>query len=333
MHTLQRVIENLLLMTGASRALLQLAHADGVFEIKAEAVQHAQRQIRHQVSETVLLDAGTFEILRGGREIVEHDIRQTHRPESNRQGDPGGISARMLAPLIRGGRLVGVLSLHHCSEPRQWSAQDKDALHDAQARILEFLVEREFQAPPASEDLRAAATQAILDRVRIALDVQRCTFRQPVQAAYAFPVTFESRAEGMRSLLGDFTIMQTGQPVIVKLLTERKQVVQEDCRIASADPLFHKMLAHYGGMRAQVVTPFIVGDQLKGVLSIHEVRDARKWTGAEKALAAEAAVLIGTMFEVPQSWGLFRAIESGLSARPRESGDPEPKGGFPLSRE
>ena len=79
----------------------------------------------------------------------------------------------------------------------------------------------------------------------------------------------------MRSLLGDFTIVQTGQPVIVKLLAERKQVIQEDCRSASSDPLFHKMLAHYGGMRAQMVTPFIVDDQLKGVLSVHELRDVR----------------------------------------------------------
>ena len=170
---------------------------------------------------------------------------------------------------------------------------------DAQAKLSTILTGRASQERPAREDLRAAATQAILDRVRTALDVQRCTFRQPVQDAFAFPVTFESRAEGMRSLLGDFTIVQTGQPVIVKLLAERKQVIQEDCNIASTDPLFHKMLAHYGGMRAQMVTPFIVGDQLKGVLSVHELRDVRVWTAAEKALAAEAARLIGAIFEVP----------------------------------
>jgi hypothetical protein len=60
------------------------------------------------------------------------------------------------------------------------------------------------------------------------------------------------------------------------------------------------MLAHYGGMRAQMVTPFIVGDQLKGVLSVHELRHERIWTRAEKAWAAEAAVLIGTILELPQ---------------------------------
>jgi methyl-accepting chemotaxis protein PixJ len=296
MQTAQRAIESILLATGASRALLELVRPDGTLEIQAEAVQHGQRQIRHHAPGQALLDARTFELLRHAKDVlVEDDAEETRAP------DPERISARLLAPLIRSDRLVGVISLHHCAEPRRWSAQDKDALHNAQTRIRDLLAERALRRSPALEDLRAAATQAILDRIRIALDVQRCTFRQPVQAAFAFPVTFESRAESMRSLLGDFTIVQTGQPVIVKLLAERKQVVQEDCRIASDDPLFHKMLAHYGGMRAQVVTPFIIDDQLKGVLSVHEVRDARKWTDAEKALAAEGAALIGAMFEVPRN--------------------------------
>lgn len=281
----QRVIEKLLLETGASRAMLHRAGADGGFAIEAEAVQHGQHQLRHHAPEAGTPDAKTLAALARDQDIiVRHD------------GEPSSTKTRMLAPVIQGGRLAGVISLHS-SEAREWSPQDRAAMQEAQASILGILTERAALERPALEDLRSAATQAILDRLRTALGVQRCTFRQPVQDAYAFPVTFESRAEGMRSLLGDFTIVQTGQPVIVKLLAERKQVVQEDCRVASTDPLFHKMLAHYGGMRAQMVTPFIVGDQLKGVLSVHELRDARAWTVAEKALAAEAAALIGAVFE------------------------------------
>ena len=301
MNIPQRVIENLLLVTAASRAMLQLARASGGFAIDAEAVQHAQHQIRHHEFDTGTHDAETIATLERDREIiVQDDIERTHSPGSNPQTGLSGIRARMLAPLIQGGRLVGVISLHHSAESRRWSAQDKNAMLDAQTKILDILTQRASMEAPALEDLRSAAAQAILDRVRIALGVQRCTFRQPVQEAYAFPVTFESRAEGMRSLLGDFTIVQSGQPVIVKLLAARTQVVQDDCSIASSDPLFHKMLAHYGGMRAQVVTPVIIDDQLKGVLSVHELRHARAWTIAEKALAAEAAALIGTIFEAPQ---------------------------------
>ena len=294
----QRAIENLLLVTAASRAVLQLVRADGGFAIMAEAVQNGLPQLRHHEPEAGTVDAKTIAALARDQDfIVEHDSEADSRGSSPAR--LSGIKARMLAPLIQDGRLAGVISLHS-STSRQWSPQDHDAMRDAQASILGILTRTASLERPALEDLRSAATQAILDRVRAALDVQRCTFRQPVQAAFAFPVTFESRAEGMRSLLGDFTIVQTGQPVIVKLLAERKQVVQEDCRAASTHPLFHTMLAHYGGMRAQVVTPFIIDDQLKGVLSIHELRDARAWTVAEKALAAEAAALIGAIFETPE---------------------------------
>jgi GAF domain-containing protein len=297
MNTLQRVIENLLLVTGASRAMLQFAQGSG-FAIHAEAVQHAQPQIRHHDSKAGAQNAEIFGSLERERQlIVAQDIRSA-APGSIAQAAPSGVRAQMLAPLIRDGRLVGVISLH-ATEPTEWSAQDKQAMLDAQSKVLDFLKSKASQESPA-KDLRSAAVQAILDRLRIQLGVQRATFRQPVQAAFAFPVTIESRAEGMRSLLGDFTIVQTGQPVIVKLLAERAQVIQDDCNTASTDPLFHKMLAHYGGMRAQMVTPFIVDDQLKGVLSVHELRHERTWTSAEKAMAAEAATLIGTILELPQ---------------------------------
>jgi GAF domain-containing protein len=304
MNKLQRVIESLLLVTAASRAMLQLTRGDGGSTIEAEAVQHGQQQIRHHEGAAGAVDAEAMATLARDREIiVQPDIEPAHSSGSNPEAGLSGVRARMLAPLIQDGRLAGVISLHHSPESRRWSAHDKDAMVDAQAKILDVLMQRVSLERPALEDLWSVATQAILDRVRTALDVQRCTFRQPVQAAYAFPVTFESRAERMRSLLGDFTIVQTGQPVIVKLLAERQQVVQEDCGIASTDPLFHKMLAHYGGMCAQIVTPVIIDDRLKGVLSVHELRNARVWTTAEKALAAEAAALIGSIFETPQMTG------------------------------
>ena len=283
MDSLQRVTEKLLLTTGGSRAVLQLARADGTFLIEAEAVQHGAEQLRHNPAASTALDAATLAALARDREILL-------APD----GAAPGTAMQILAPLTTGERLAGTISLHSVIA-RPWTEQDKSMMRAAQAAFGEILAGREEAA--GCEDLRSAATQTILNRLRIALDVQRCTFRQPVQEAFAFPVTFESRAEGVRSLLGDFTIVQTGQPVIVKLLAERAQVVQEDCPVASADPLFHKMLAHYGGMRAQVVTPYIAGDQLKGVLSVHELRAPRAWTSTEKRLAAEAAALIGTMFE------------------------------------
>jgi GAF domain-containing protein len=268
--------------------MLHLRLPGGGFAIEGEAVQHGQPQIRHSQSAADQLALLDIRNLEGGASlVVQDDI-------PGQAAWPRGVRAQMLAPLWRDGRLAGIVALHDCVEPRRWNARDQDAMREAQSKILVFL---ERARPESSEQLRSAAIQAILDRLRLALDVQRCTFRQPVQQAYAFPVTFESRDAQVRSLLGDFTIVQTGQPVIVKLLADRAQVIQEDCVTASPDSLFRKMLAHYGGMRAQMVTPFIVHDELKGVLSVHELCDARVWTAAEKALAADAAALIGAISE------------------------------------
>jgi GAF domain-containing protein len=287
MITPQRAIEHLLLVTGASRTLLQLRRDSGELAIAAEAVQHDQRQLRHAPSgaDAGLLDVETLGTAAG----LQYDALEKAGLGSE------AVKARLRAPLARDGKLVGVVSMHRCDTKEPWNGQAADALERARNAIADSL---KVHTSPA-ELQRSAAIQAELDQLRGALDVQRCTFRQPVEEAYAFPVTFESRDKARRSLLGDFTIVQTGQPVIVKLLAERAQVIQEDCKVASTDPLFHKMLAHYGGMRAQMVTPFIVGDQLKGVLSVHELRKVRAWTATEKALAARAAASIGVLADAP----------------------------------
>src|SRR5947207_15174325 len=94
MKTPQRVIENLLLVTGASRAMLQLAGPDGAFAIEAEAVQHAQQQIRHG-SEAGAHNVQAVESLLRDKEIlVEHDIGQANSPGSKADF---GVRSRMLA--------------------------------------------------------------------------------------------------------------------------------------------------------------------------------------------------------------------------------------------
>ena len=66
-------------------------------------------------------------------------------------------------------------------------------------------------------------------------------------------------------------------------------MVQDDCRIAYADPEFQRMLEAYGGLAAQIVTPVIVGGELRAIVSVHQLGSPRHWTDAEVAAAARAA--------------------------------------------
>jgi maleate isomerase len=297
MTSFQTIVTELLLETDSSRTTLQVTQPDGTHPIVAEAVRHGMQQIRNQASNAELTGSSAFRSIDKTQDVlVLNDVEQANPALPRVLVDSYGVRAQMLAPLVLGGRLAGVLSVHHAPGARAWGARDLDAVRKAKSSVLKALEHREQQALSATaSDLRDAAAQAILDRLRQTLGVQRCTFRQNVLAAYAFPVTHESR-DNVRSLLGDFTIVQSGQPVIDLLLSTRAQVVQEDCLTASPDPLFHTMLEHYGSMRAQIVTPFIREDKLAGVLSIHNLKQQRTWTSEEKMLAKNAAELLGHLF-------------------------------------
>ena len=73
MASYQSIVEELLLATGASRALLQLAGHDGRFDPVAEAVTHCARQIRNDASDAVLFSGPAFERLRRDRQIIAQD--------------------------------------------------------------------------------------------------------------------------------------------------------------------------------------------------------------------------------------------------------------------
>jgi GAF domain-containing protein len=78
------------------------------------------------------------------------------------------------------------------------------------------------------------------------------------------------------------------QPVVLEVLRGR-QVVQADCAIAYEDPAFLRMLAAYGGLAAQIVTPVVRDGKLEAILSLHQLGEPRQWTADEVAAATRAA--------------------------------------------
>lgn len=297
MSSFQAITEALLFSAAARRATLQLAAPGGGFAYVAEAVTQGLLQIRHDATGGELPGTAAMRQLEQDREIIRQDDLERADPSMPRALiDRFGARAQILAPIVHNGRLAAILAVHHAPGPRQWDADALEAVGRSQAAVLAALEKRERQALDTSaEDLRDAALQATLDKLRSGRHVQRCTLRQNVSTAYAFPVTHESRAEGVRSLRGDFTIIQSGQVVIEKLLSDRAQVVQDDSCGASGDPLFHYMLKHYDDMRAQIVTPLFREDNVAAVLSVHNLQEMRKWTAEESGLARSAARMLGLL--------------------------------------
>lgn len=131
-------------------------------------------------------------------------------------------------------------------------------------------------------------TRSILKSLLDGCGASRVTLRQDVPGEDFFPVTDEVVQPGVTSLRDERTVDLRTQPV-VRELRQGRQVVQDDCRAAFADPAFHRMLETYGGLAAQIVTPVFVGGKLKAIVSVHQLDEPRVWSEQEIALATWAA--------------------------------------------
>jgi GAF domain-containing protein len=240
MTTLQVEIAELMLATHAGRAILQLIEPARGAHVAAEAVSQGMQQMRHQTCGLKVLDALAASLAGRQREdFIEDDLALADESPFRVLFEQWGARTQIVAPLNRDGVLIGAIHLHRAHPPGHWSDSDRDALDQARRTISAQLDASAQRALPiTASDLCDAAIQTLLDGLRDGLDVQRCTLRRNVSQAYAFPVIYESRAAQINSLLGDFTIIQSSQPVIHKLLAERSQVVEDDCASASDDPFF-----------------------------------------------------------------------------------------------
>lgn len=143
--------------------------------------------------------------------------------------------------------------------------------------------------------LRAAALDAIVGQLRTSIGVDRCTLRLEVPDEF-FPVVHESLTGRAGTLIGDRSVSLQGQPVVEAILSGARQVVQTDCPSASEDPAFRRMLEHYGGLGAQIVTPVRAQDgRLLGIISLHHLGGARSWSHAEQGLARDGAELVALL--------------------------------------
>jgi GAF domain-containing protein len=144
---------------------------------------------------------------------------------------------------------------------------------------------------PRLDDLVGSTLQGIVDWLLEAFGVDRVTLRRAVPDDF-YPVVFEARTERARTLIGDTEIDLRGQPVVRVLSEDRAQVVQHDARTAFDDQAFQRMLASYGGLGAQIVTPVHVQDALVAIISLHQLGGPRRWSPGEVALARDAAAVV-----------------------------------------
>jgi GAF domain-containing protein len=137
------------------------------------------------------------------------------------------------------------------------------------------------------------AIDGILGDLLAATGASRVTLRQDVPGD-VFPVTNEVLADGAPSIKGLATPDMARQPVVLEV-QQGRQVVQDDCPAASAEPHFREMLELYGGLRAQIVTPVARDGRVAAIVSLHQLGRTRRWRETEVEAARETARKVGEL--------------------------------------
>ena len=140
--TFQALIEELLERTGASRTTLRIDDEPGVeFPIKAEALASGIDSIAGDPTLRVRVSATFQWVDRERRVLVQDDLRDADPAPAPQLVEQYGARAQMLAPVVRGGEVVGLVSVHYAPGPRQWTEDEISAVEEIVERVERALEE------------------------------------------------------------------------------------------------------------------------------------------------------------------------------------------------
>lgn len=126
MSELNAVVERLLAQTGASRVTLrQDVPGDHAFPVTHEALAPGVGSLMEERTVDLRTQPVVAELVRG-RQVVQNDSRAAHDDAAFQRmlRAYGGLSAQIVTPVVRYGRLVAIVSVHELRGSRSWTSEE-----------------------------------------------------------------------------------------------------------------------------------------------------------------------------------------------------------------
>jgi methyl-accepting chemotaxis protein PixJ len=251
---------------------------------------------------------GFIERYRNGRvramnDIYAEDLTECHETLLQDLG----IKASITAPVLKQGKLVGLLCAHECKGPRAWDRTEVELVRQVSAQLgfaldQAYIFQKQIRSAQSSDVLNH-----ILNRMRQSLtrhDVMNNAVQEVRQAfntdrviIYEFKndwcgtIVAESVANGYRRTLGEDVTdpMREG-------LIERYR----DGRVRSMDDIYaegltdcHKELLEGFQIRASITAPVLIHGKLVGLLCIHHCSGPRAWQEEDIELFRQLTMQLG----------------------------------------
>jgi GAF domain-containing protein len=136
MAEIDDVLQGLLESTGASRVTLRQDVPGEVFPVTHEALGPGVGSLREERSVNMRTQPVAIEVA-AGRQVVQHDSATAYDdPDFHRmRAIYGGLAAQIVTPVMVGGRVAAIVSLHQLGSPREWTDDEIEECRAVAARI------------------------------------------------------------------------------------------------------------------------------------------------------------------------------------------------------
>jgi GAF domain-containing protein len=140
MSEIDRVLDGLLVETGASRVTLRERAEDAVFPVTHEVLAPGTPSIRGVATPRMSSQPVVLEVQQG-RQVVQTDcLAASAEPHFREMLELyGGLRAQIVTPVLRGGEVAAIVSLHQLGRPREWTETEVAAATRAAERVGELL--------------------------------------------------------------------------------------------------------------------------------------------------------------------------------------------------
>ena len=225
------------------------------------------------------------------------------------------VKANIVAPIVVGDDLIGLLCVHQCSEPRKWESEEIDLMRQISTQVGYALAQAKLLQQQQQTALREQQLNKIVSHMREQLEREKIfrivvrDVREALETDRIIVFMFDETWQG--EIVAES--VQQGYPVAMgariadPCFAERYIEQYKQGRVNATNDIYNvgltechlKQLEPFK-VKANLVAPILLGEQLLGLLIAHQCSGPRVWKDTEINFFKQIALQLGFTLEQTQ---------------------------------
>ncbi|MGK7917987.1 MAG: methyl-accepting chemotaxis protein [Prochloraceae cyanobacterium] len=269
--------------------------------------------LNYQIEDACISQALLEEYLQG-RVVATNNVFEANlHPEHLQLMEQLQVKANLVVPILNQGQLYGLLVAHHCAATHEWQEREINFMKQLTAQLGLLLDRVAFIEERQQEAKRSERIKEITLKISGALkaeDILETAVRESRQVLGTDRVMIDS-FDGIRK--GTVIAESVGEnwaPALGAEITDpgfinqfieqykKAQVmaISDIYKKSNLDEFHLKQLEPFG-VRAKLVTPILMGGELRGLLIGHQCSGPRNWEQADIDFLSQVATQVGLALE------------------------------------